>query len=82
MTEDTLILQSKVSYYGQLMKVDLDEKPRAILTRLLADAKRELAAAIERSPQTDTTKSAEILNFPARGVASEPPPAPRNANPA
>jgi hypothetical protein len=47
--EDPIFIKMSISHYGAMLKLDLDEQDRAVLTRLLAEAEQKLKAAPARS---------------------------------
>ena len=57
MTEDPVFIQRNISQYGAMLKLYMGDENRAIIEKLLADAKQNLAAATEASDSRiqDTT---------------------------
>ena len=47
--EDPIFIRMNISHYCAMLKLDLDEEDRAILTRLLAEAEQNPEAAPDRS---------------------------------
>ncbi|HEY0525359.1 MAG TPA: hypothetical protein VGD08_18345 [Stellaceae bacterium] len=45
MAEDPSIIRMNIAHYGALLKRDLGDEKRSVVERLLAEAKRDLAAA-------------------------------------
>jgi hypothetical protein len=43
MMEDSIFIQRDISHYGAMLKLYMDDKSRANLERLLAEAKQKLA---------------------------------------
>ncbi len=46
MTEEPIFIQRRISHFGAMLKLDLDNENRAMVARLLTAAERELEAAI------------------------------------
>src|SRR6202035_4238968 len=45
MEEDPFFIQRRISHYGAMLKLDLDEKHRTNLTRLLAESEQKFIKA-------------------------------------
>jgi hypothetical protein len=47
MTEDPFTIQLNIDHYRAHLKLDMDEEKRSIIERLLAEARTDLAEAME-----------------------------------
>lgn len=50
MVEEPIIIEMNISHYRAMLDLDLDDRKRALLRRLLAEAERNLARAITARP--------------------------------
>ena len=51
MTEEPTIIEVNIAHYEALLNLDLDERQRLVVRRLLAEAKGNLATAVELRTQ-------------------------------
>ena len=53
MTEEIIFIQRRISHYGAMLKLDLDDENRATLNRLLEEDERRLECASDDRQNTD-----------------------------
>jgi hypothetical protein len=51
MTEEPVIIQMTIAHYGAMLKLDLDDKKRSMVERLLAEAEEHLVLALLEGKQ-------------------------------